>query len=77
MSVADDSGGAEFADGDILHCARLRGDEDDLSFYVLAGVVGFFGAVADVDESGGDVGAFAVFGERYRLGFVAEILVVG
>ncbi len=55
-----------------MHRAGLRGDQDDLSFHIFAGVIRIlFRSVADVDEICRDVGAFAVFGEGDGFGFVA------
>src|SRR5580692_10945903 len=47
LRVADDSSSAEFSDGDVLHSTGWRGDQDDLSFYIFAVVVGFLCSVAD------------------------------
>ena len=71
LRVADDSGGAEFANGEILHRAGLRGNQYDFSFYLFTGVVALLRAVTDVDQIRGDIGALAVFGQHDRLGVVA------
>lgn len=64
--VADQSRRAEFPHGQLLRRPRLRADEDDLPFHVLARVVALARPVAGVDQVRHDVGTHAVLRERDR-----------
>src|SRR6516225_936876 len=70
LRVADDSGGAEFADGEILYGARLRAGEDEFALDELARIVVFLGPGADIDQFSRYIRAFAVFSQDYRFAFI-------
>jgi hypothetical protein len=64
------TGPGGFADGEILHGARLRAGEDEFALDHLARIVGFPGTRADVDQFSRYIRAFAVFGQDHGFGFI-------
>src|SRR5947209_19683639 len=64
LGIADDSGGSELSDGNVLHGSRLSAGEHDFSFHILRGVVRILSPRADINQLRSYISGLAVFGQN-------------